>query len=110
MAPRNYRAAALRPSRRSAESPELRRSSRLLGGPLLVVAANVATEGGRMPLEPSSLVALHLAIQSLQRHDCDRALVGGVNAIVERGGGGMYVCFGIRAGKNLRKFSCICLL
>lgn len=30
----------------------------------------------------SSLVALHLAIQSLQRRDCDRALVGGVNAIV----------------------------
>ena len=29
----------------------------------------------------SSLVALHLAIQSLQRHDCGRALVGGVNAI-----------------------------
>ena len=30
----------------------------------------------------SSLVALHLACQSLQRYDCDRALVGGVNAIV----------------------------
>ena len=30
----------------------------------------------------SSLVALHLACQSLQRRDCDRALVGGVNAIV----------------------------
>ena len=30
----------------------------------------------------SSLVALHLAIQCLQRRDCDRALVGGVNAIV----------------------------
>lgn len=29
----------------------------------------------------SSLVALHLAINSLQRRDCDRALVGGVNAI-----------------------------
>ncbi len=29
----------------------------------------------------SSLVALHLAILSLQRRDCDRALVGGVNAI-----------------------------
>lgn len=29
----------------------------------------------------SSLVALHLAIQSLQREDCDRAMVGGVNAI-----------------------------
>ena len=29
----------------------------------------------------SSLVALHLAIQSLQRRDCGRALVGGVNAI-----------------------------
>lgn len=29
----------------------------------------------------SSLVALHLAIASLQRRDCDRALVGGVNAI-----------------------------
>jgi len=30
----------------------------------------------------SSLVALHLACQSLARLDCDRALVGGVNAIV----------------------------
>lgn len=30
----------------------------------------------------SSLVALHLACQSLQRGDCERALVGGVNAIV----------------------------
>lgn len=30
----------------------------------------------------SSLVALHLACQSLQQRDCDRALVGGVNAIV----------------------------
>ena len=30
----------------------------------------------------SSLVALHLGCQSLQRGDCDRALVGGVNAIV----------------------------
>jgi acyl transferase domain-containing protein/aryl carrier-like protein len=30
----------------------------------------------------SSLVALHLACQSLHRRDCDRALVGGVNAIV----------------------------
>lgn len=30
----------------------------------------------------SSLVALHLACQSLQRGDCDRALTGGVNAIV----------------------------
>lgn len=29
----------------------------------------------------SSLVALHVAISSLQRRDCDRALVGGVNAI-----------------------------
>ncbi len=30
----------------------------------------------------SSLVALHLACQSLLRFDCDRAIVGGVNAIV----------------------------
>lgn len=29
----------------------------------------------------SSLVALHMACQSLQQRDCDRALVGGVNAI-----------------------------
>lgn len=29
----------------------------------------------------SSLVALHLACQSLQKRDCERALVGGVNAI-----------------------------